>query len=81
MTTITIRQKLHQYVDESDERLVKLLYTLAKEYNEDDNFDDIFSEEEIREFDNRRQKRLNGESKLYSWDEAKNIITGKIKME
>lgn len=81
MTTITIRQKLHQYVDESDERLVKLLYTLAKEYNEDDNFDNIFSEEEIREFDNRRQKRLNGESKLYSWDEAKNIITGKIKME
>ncbi|ANI88164.1 hypothetical protein A9P82_01850 [Arachidicoccus ginsenosidimutans] len=77
MTTTTIRQKLHQYIDTGDGKLLKLLYALAKEYSEDDDFEYTFSEEEIREFDNRRQKRLNGESKLYNWEEAKSIITRK----
>jgi hypothetical protein len=77
MQTTQIRQKLHQYVDNSDEKLLKLMFALAKEYNEDDDYDYEFTAEDIKELDERREKRLRGESSTYSWQEAKDIITGK----
>ena len=60
MEAISIRKKLHQYVDEGDEKLLKLMYALAKQYNEDEegterkdwdllnkkNLDRFYSEEE-----------------------------------
>jgi len=58
MQTTQIRQKLHQYIDNSDEKLLKLLFSLAKEYNEDDDFDYEFSAEDIKTFDERRQKNV-----------------------
>lgn len=79
MEVTNIRQKLHQYVDKGDEKLLKLLYAIAKEYTEDDDFEYEFSEEEIKLFEERRAKRLSGESKTYSWEDAKAIITGKKK--
>ena len=76
MQTSTIRQKLHQYIDNSDEKLLKLMFVLAKEYNDDDiNYE--FSIDDIKIFDERREKRLSGQSSTYSWQEAKEIITGK----
>ncbi|HWZ14059.1 MAG TPA: hypothetical protein VNW95_02390 [Mucilaginibacter sp.] len=77
MQATNIRQKLHQYVDNSDEKLLKLMFALAKEYNEDDDVEYEFSTEDIKIFDERREKRLSGESATYKWDEAKRIITGK----
>lgn len=79
MQTTIIRQKLHQYIDNSDEKLLKLMFALAKEYNEDDEEEYEFTAEDIKLFDERRQKRINGESKTYSWNEAKDLITGKKK--
>ncbi|MDE1192843.1 MAG: hypothetical protein PW786_11985 [Arachidicoccus sp.] len=76
MTTTTIKEKLHQYINESDDRLLKLLYALAKEYNENED-EYSFTEEETKEFDNRRLKRINGESKTLNWKEAKRLITKK----
>jgi hypothetical protein len=81
MTTTTIREKLHHYIDNSDEKLLKLMFALAKEYNEDDDdFEYEFTAEDIKVFDERRAKRLSGESKTYNWQEAKDIITGKKTM-
>jgi hypothetical protein len=77
MQTTSIKQKLHQYIDNSDEKLLKLMLVLAKEYNEDDDFEYEFTDEEIKVFDERRAKRLSGESRTYSWEEAKDIIVGK----
>ena len=76
MQTTTIRQQLHQYIDNSDDKLLKLMLALAKEYNDND-FEYEFTAEDIKAFDERRNKRLNGESKTYSWQDAKEIITGK----
>lgn len=81
MTAENIRQKLHQYIDKGDEKLLKLMYAVAREYNEDDDFEYEFSEEDIKLFEERRTKRLSGESKTYSWKEAKDMITGKKKPE
>ncbi len=77
MQTKTLREKLHQYVDSGDDKLVKLLYTLAKEYNEEeDELDSFFTANDIQLFDERREKRITGDSKTYNWEEAKTFITG-----
>ena len=75
MQTTFICQKLHQYIDNGDEKLLKLLFALAKEYNEDDDLEYEFTPDDTKVFDERRQKRLNGESGIYSCHEAKEIIT------
>ena len=77
MQVVNIRQKLHQYIDNSDEKLLKLMYAIAKEYHEDDDFEYSFTDEEINEFEKRRADRISGQSKLYSWKEAKDKIIGK----
>jgi hypothetical protein len=74
MESGSLRQKLHQYVDQGDDKLLKLMYAVAKEYNEDDDFEYQFTEEEIKLFEERTGKRLTGESKTYSWKDAKEII-------
>jgi hypothetical protein len=76
MTVANIRLKLQDYVANGDDRLVKLMYAIAKEYTEAET-DHPFSKEDIALFEDRRAKRLSGESKLHSWDEAKAMITGK----
>lgn len=81
MNAANIRQKLHQYIDKGDEKLLKLMYAVAKEYNDEDDFEYEFSEEEIKLFEERRTKLLSCESKTYSWQEAQDMITGKRKME
>ncbi len=80
MQTTVIREKLHQYVDTSDEKLLKLMLALAEEYTEDDDFDYEFTAAEIKLLDERREDRLSGKSKMYSWEEAKDIIIGKTKI-
>lgn len=77
METLDIRQKLHQYIDNGDEKLLKLMFVLAKEYNDDEDMEYVFTAEDIKIFDERRAKRLKGESGTYSWQEAKDMITGK----
>ena len=81
MEDTKIRQRLHQYVDKGDEKLLKLMYAIAKEYNDEDDFEYEFSDEELRVFEQRKAKRLSGESKTYSWEDAKDIITGNKKMQ
>lgn len=77
----SLRQKLYQYIDQGDDKLLKLMYAVAKEYNDDDDFEYHFTDEEIKLFEERTAKRLSGESKTYSWKEAKEIITGQRKMQ
>jgi hypothetical protein len=80
MESSNLRQKLHQYIDQGDDKLLKLMYAVAKEYNEDDDFEYQFTEEEIRLFEERTAKRRSGESQVYNWKDAKEIIAGKKKM-
>ena len=39
MESASLRQKLHQYIDKGDDKLLKLMYAVAKEYNEEDDFE------------------------------------------
>lgn len=75
MNTHNIRTQLHKYIDNGDEKLIKMMYAIAKEYNAADDFS--FSEDDIALFERRRESRERGESKIYNWEDAKAIITGK----
>jgi hypothetical protein len=81
MGAANIRQKLHQYIDKGDDKLLKLMYAVVREYNGEDDFEYEFTEEEVKHFDERKAKRLSGESRTYGWQEAREIITGKRKSE
>lgn len=76
MNAANIRTKLHNYVDNGDENLLKLMLAVAKEYSSIDS-EYTFTKEELALFEERRQKRLSGKSKGYSWEEAKAMITRK----
>jgi len=41
---------------------------------ENDDYDFEMTEEDIKELDERRRKRLSGESKPYTWEEAKALL-------
>lgn len=47
------------------------------EFYGDDDPKNNFTTEDIKVFDERRKKRLRGESKTYSWQGAKEVITKK----
>jgi hypothetical protein len=73
MEVLLIKEHLHNVVESGDEKLLHLMYALAKEYNNEQ--ENEFTDAELNEFKRRRENHLNETSKSYSWDEAKSIIT------
>lgn len=62
MQSANIRQKLHQYVDKGDEMLLKLMYAVAREYNEEE-------EAFIAEMDRRTAEYESGKAKVLTLDQ------------
>ncbi len=80
MENVIIKEKLREYIDTGDEKLLKLMYVVAKEYSETEDEYEL-SDEQIQELDRRREMRLSGQSKGYSWSDAKKVITGEKKFD
>lgn len=79
MNSILIKEKLHTYIDQGDDKLLKLLFALAKEYvDDDDNYE--FDDEELKLLEQRHNDRLSGKSKTHSWEDAKQAILGSGKI-
>jgi hypothetical protein len=72
MSTEDIKNRLQVYIEAGDEKLLKLLYIVAREYNNENDLQ--LSEEEIHLLEERWERYKNGESKGYSWDEVIEII-------
>ena len=71
-----MRKELHHYIDEGDDRLIRMLYAMVKEYDKDEDYE--FTQEEIKQFEERRERWLRGEGKTYTWEEVKqSILSGK----
>ncbi len=76
MTVAAIRTKLMTMIADADGKKVKAIYTLlVDEQKENDTF--TFTEEHLAILDEERAKHLRGESKSYTWEEAKKIIRAK----
>ncbi len=54
---------------------------MAAKERDTDNNEFTFTNADLAQFEERRKKRLSGESKTSSWEEAKDIITGNSKSD
>jgi hypothetical protein len=68
MSTQETKILLYDLIENSDEKLLSLLYTLGLEYNYQHY---QRSEEFIAELHERRSKHLSGKSISYTWEEVK----------
>lgn len=92
MNAAEIKQKLYDEIERADPRLLRMLYTLAKEYHsgdleesrkramvEDDVYtaptgvDPNLAEKRHAQIMEEHTKYLQGERKVYTWDEVKEI--------
>ena len=70
MTVVEIKSQLHEQIEHSDERLLKIIYAIVKEYGEDtEDIDDTRRKLILEE----RERYLAGSGKSYSWEEVKNM--------
>ena len=72
MTTINIRERLHQFIDTIEDKKVAAIYTLF----EDDIEPDAQRKKLIMA---ERERYLNGEGKSYSWEDIKAMAIDKTK--
>ncbi len=72
MSTDETKVLLYDLIENSDEKLIPILYSLAMEYNHQHHeYSEIF----LAELKERHSKYLSGESKSYTWDQIKEKIT------
>jgi len=79
MSTAEIKQRLQQYIETGDEKLLKLMYVVAREYNNEKEYE--LDDTEIQLLEERWENYKSGKSKGYSWDEVKEMIGKKKKPE
>ncbi|MBL7693179.1 MAG: hypothetical protein JNM41_16415 [Flavipsychrobacter sp.] len=91
MNTPEIRTLLHEEIDQSDEKLLKMIYALVKEYNDSESVSDrrkhliekeyndseSVSDRRKHLIEEERAKYLRGDGRSYSWEEVKKMATGK----
>lgn len=64
---LSLRDKLHQYIDVADEQKLQAIYTLLE-----DEINWSYSKEDIEQFHQRRQNHLNGTSQSLTIEESLN---------
>jgi hypothetical protein len=75
MTTLAIRKKLMTYLADADDSKVKALYTLLEnEIRDEETF--TLTDEQMQILDKEREMHMNGESKSYNREDARQIIKG-----
>ena len=62
---LSLRDKLHQYIDVADEQKLQAIYTLLE-----DEINWSYTKEDIHQFHQRRQNHLNGTSQSYTTEES-----------
>jgi hypothetical protein len=71
MSTIEIKEKILDYIENADDKVLEAIYTLLSA-NVEDGY--TLTEEQITQVEERREEYLSGKSKTYAWDEAKKMI-------
>lgn len=72
MTTINIRERLHQFIDTIEDKKVAAIYTLL----EDEMEPDVQRKKLIMA---ERERYLTGEGRSYSWEDIKAMAIDKTK--
>ncbi len=76
MTTNALRKNLHKFIDKiNDADYLKSIYTILFDKFSEPTFE--YDDEVKKMLDDRKEKHLRGEGKLYTWPEAKRKILRK----
>ncbi|HTJ50208.1 MAG TPA: hypothetical protein VL443_12175 [Cyclobacteriaceae bacterium] len=67
MGVAQIREELHQFINQADERILNLIYGMMKA----DNDKSILTNEQQEDLEKRIDRHKNGESKSHTWSEAR----------
>jgi hypothetical protein len=70
MATIDLRNKVKEYIDKADLRLLKMMKALAESYQNDEQ-ELSLSEEQYKMIDKRREAHFKEESNSYTWEQVK----------
>ncbi len=80
MTNITLRKKVHQYVDTTDEKILKAVYTILEEHaRSKEDKDSLLTKEQKAELDKTLADHKAGKLKYYTAEQARKILSGKAK--
>ena len=79
MVTTALKKKIHEYIDVTDEKILKAVYTILEAHVKSTELDVEFSPEQIKELNKRRKAHLEGKSKSYSFEEIKRQFVSKSK--
>jgi hypothetical protein len=71
MNALTLRKKLHNYIDSIEQEKLEAIYTVLKNEIE---VDSLLTLEQKKELDSRLEEYMNEKGKNYSWNEVLNII-------
>lgn len=71
MNTSTLREQLHQYIDDADDDKIAAIFTILRS---DISNTTAYTDEELKTFYERREKYLSGNTTTYSAEEALEYI-------
>jgi putative addiction module component (TIGR02574 family) len=74
MTNSDLRNTVRSYIDNADERFLKMIKAMAENY-EENNQVPYLNENQLNELDLRRANYLANKGKTYTWEEVKEQIT------
>ena len=77
MTALTLRKKMHQYIDKADESLLSAIYQLFEVYENSNG--SCLSETQIKELNKRHKDFEDGKVETLSWEEVKRNVRKKMK--
>lgn len=80
MTASTLKKKIYEYIDSTDEKILQVVYTILEEHIKSKKEEEHqLTQKDIAELDRRWEKYKKGETKLFSLNEAKKEIRQKLK--
>lgn len=79
-TSVILRDKLHQFIDNAEERKIQALYVMFEEEIEINAINEFkLTDKEIEGLEKQRENYLAGKSKMYDWQEVENDLMASIK--
>lgn len=80
MTTSALKRKIHHFVDESEDKILKVVHVILEEHSKLKNkTDSELNEEDLRELDFRWDECKKGKAKTFSLNTAIKDVNKKLK--
>jgi hypothetical protein len=75
MKSIELKQEVHGYIEQADDKILQAIKTLVKP-----NIEHIqLSKEQKKELDKRKKNHLSGASKSFTWEQTEKMLKAKKK--